>query len=182
VKGTSSHTSSLISDVSPLFLPAHFRSLPDSHISMNHATNMPCVAPTDLVAAFSPQKKSLLRKLLRLKPKWPEMMTMNVMMEKTRPMIWLSTLTHRLSHQSTSPRSLLTSHTIPIPRSQTHPCTCASTAAAVCHSVISRPQGYPCESCEYTSPPSDSISTRLDHQHPKCDLFRSMLATSLMTV
>jgi hypothetical protein len=66
---------------------------------MNHATNMPCVAPADPVAASSPQKKSLLRRLLRLKPKWLEMMTMNATMEKTRPVIWLSTLNHRLSRQ-----------------------------------------------------------------------------------
>jgi len=59
---------------------------------MNRATNMPCVAPEDLVAASSPQKKLPLKRPPHLKLMWRVMMTTSATMEMIRHAKWLLTL------------------------------------------------------------------------------------------
>jgi hypothetical protein len=70
-------------------LTCKIHALPNSHISMNRATNMPCVAREGLVAASSLQKKSPLKRPSHPKLVWCVMMTTSVTMEMIRHAIWL---------------------------------------------------------------------------------------------
>jgi hypothetical protein len=63
--------------------------LPNSHISMNRATNMQCVAREGQVAASSLQKKSPPKRPPHLKLVWCVMMTTIATMEMIRHATWL---------------------------------------------------------------------------------------------
>jgi hypothetical protein len=72
--------------------------LPNSHISMNRATNTPCVAREGLVVASSLQRKLRLKRPLHLKLVWRMMMMTSATMEMILHATWLLIQNRLLSH------------------------------------------------------------------------------------
>jgi hypothetical protein len=117
-----------------LQLPCAPIPLPNSPLvfCMNHTTNMPCDVCVDPVAAFSLQRRLLLRRLLHPRLKQHMMKTMSATIWSILHTIWPLTLYHLLSRPThlvqwpLSPSAVLATHSC----TSSHACATTTAAAA----------------------------------------------------